>query len=70
MPRRRNSRASREAVIYVHVPAATLGVTIEVLESVSVELQNPENITDVTECVQPEQVSDDFDGIELHGDEF
>ena len=70
MPRRRNSRASREAVVYVNVPTATLDVTIEVLESATVELQTPEKITDVTECVQLVQASGDFDGIELHGNEF
>ena len=73
MPRRRNGRSRRDAVIYIHVRATTQEVIVEVLTEpiLAVKTQNgSSSINCVDENVTVPQHSEGFDGIELHGDEF
>ena len=72
MPRRRNGRSSRHAVVYIHVPAVVQEVKV-IIEMLMVETTQNESNSVVNcpdENVALPQRSEDFDGIELHGDEF
>lgn len=86
MPRRRNGRSSRDAVIYIHVlPADVIRqVIVEVLLMESSAMEGARNETpnigsypdgnNVEELLTPHcchnSTPQGFDGIELHGDEF